>query len=386
MFRRAFLGGILTAAVLFAPAADAAMLTTWDFTGGKSIEGWQIDGLDVRQGPDGLHIRGTGVMMRLVDATHHIDAVNLVFARSVASPGVFAWHRQRAPGNEFMQLGINLSTGGPVNMEIPLHKIPEWDPWADIVGLRFETNEEIVLSGIEFKGWSMLEKLQHGWTSFWKIDQTLAFSINFLWGPLVAFTPQEIVTLYDTQPPSAWSAYRIILPILLIIGLLCLAYYVFERARGRSVRKRATTIFFVAFAVFWVLGDLRMGYEFMHNYAKDLQTYGLAEPGSKKFRNLLSFHDGLEQNIDLLTSVDTYVVYAPDGSPMRKMAGYRTYPISRPAFDDEPSLEQSVFYVFYDSRVSVNEKNELVKNGVVVSRPGRVASRIDDNAYIFIVP
>ncbi len=362
------------------------MLTTWDFTGGKTIEGWQIQGLDVRQGPDGLHIRGAGVMMHMVDATHRIDSVNLIFAKSVASPAVIAWHRSKSPSNEFVQLQLVLGNAGPVNHEVPLHGISEWDPWADVIGFKFETNEEIILSGVELKGWTMFEKLGFAWKSFWKIDQVLAFSINFLWGPLIAFTPQEITALYDTQPPSAWSAYRVILPILLFIGLLCLAYYLLERLQGRDARKKAVAIFFVVFAAFWVLGDLRMGYEFMSNSMKDLRTYGFAESGSKKFRNLLTFHDGLEENIKILTSVPTYVVYSPDGSPMRKMAGYRTYPKSRPTFDDESSMDATVFYVFYEPRVTINEKNELVRSGVVVSRPGHVASRIDDNAYIFVVP
>jgi len=86
--------GLLTIALglLLVPSAHAMMMTTWDFTNGKPIEGWQIEGLEVRQGPDGLHIRGLGVMMHTVDATHRIDNINLIFAKSAVLVGESGSH------------------------------------------------------------------------------------------------------------------------------------------------------------------------------------------------------------------------------------------------------------------------------------------------------
>lgn len=388
MFRRGFLSlAILLGGLFSSSVAHAAMMTTWDFTNAAQVEGWQIDGLDVRQGPDGLHIRGNGVMMRSVDATHRIDAINVIFAKSLNIPGVFAWHRTNTPNNEFVQLSMPMTPGAPVTQELPLHTIPEWDPWADVIGFQFQTNEEIILTGMEFKGWSAWEKAGFAWQSFWKIDRTLAFTINFLWGPLTVFTPGEITTLYDAQPPRAWSAHRFSFGFLGLVILIIAGLWALKRFQGSHLsRKQMITAFFAACAVLWAVHDVRMGYELTHNWVQDLQQYTFAEPGTKKFRNLLTFHDGLFQNMDLFTSVQTYAVFAPDGSPLRKMAGYHTYPFSRPLTSDQSTIDATVFYVFYDDRVAINANNELQYNGVVASKPGHVAKKIDDRAFIFIVP
>jgi hypothetical protein len=376
------LGGILSSGVV-----HAAMVTTWDFTGGKPVEGWQIQGLDVRQGPDGLHIRGVGVMMHSVDATHRIDTISMIFARSVAGPSVLAWHRTNTPPNEFVQMPVALDTGSPYTVEIPLHTIPEWDPWSDVIGFKFETNDELVLSGIDLKGWTTAEKLGAAWQSFWKTDRILAFSINFLWGPLIAFTPPEVDGLYNTQPPMAWSAHRVSLAILLIAAILC-AFWVLLRKWNRNPipTRWAITAFFTVFAVLWGIHDIRMGYEFTKNAMDDLRSYSFAVPGKKSFRNLLGFHDGLFQNMDVLTKEKHYVIFAPDQSPMRKMAAYHTYPLSSPLSSDDPTLDAKVFYVFYDDKISINDKHELVRDGVVVSKPGHIAKQLNDRSYIFLVP
>ncbi len=388
MIRRGLLSlALILTGLCSSVVVHAEMVTTWDFTNGAQIDGWQIDGLDVRQGPDGLHIRGVGVMMRTVDATHRIDALNMIFAKANGSPAVFAWHRRTSPNNEFVQLGFGLNVGAPTNQEIPLHTITEWDPWSDVIGFKFETNDEIILSGVDFKGWTMAEKIGMAWTSFWNIDRVLAFSINFLWGPLTVFTPAENDVLYSTQPPMAWSAHRFSYAFLAIAAVLSAAYVFGRRLLGTHVPGRHGVLaFFTVFAVLWGIHDIRMGFEFVSNAYFEMRDYSFAEPGKKSFRNLLSFHDGLLRNMALFEAVPTYVVYAPDQSPMRKMAGYHTYPKSRPLFSDEPTIDQTLFYVFYDSTVSINEKQELVRDGVVVSKPGHVAKRINEYAYIFLVP
>lgn len=387
MIRHGLLGlAMILGGILSSPVAHAETSTTWNFMGGRTAEGWQFQGLQVTPAADGLHIRGNGVMIRPVDAVHAIETIDLSFARSVPTTMVLAWHRLNTPPQEFVQMAVPVQAGTAYKQSLPLYKIAEWDPWTDVIALQFQTNEEIVLSAVTLNDWSRWENIVTAWKSFWMKDRMLTFSINFLWGPLVVFTPPELETLYLTQPPNAWSGHRFSYAVLALTLLVLFGSWIMRRVDGRTFIRKPVAAFFAVVAVLWAVHDVRMGYEFAANAVEDLQSFTFGEPGKRTFRNLLTFHDVLDRYTNELTAHPTYALFAPEPSPLRKMALYHTYPHSKPLPAEASTVDQKVFLVFHGGNFALNEKNELMHDGVVVSKPGSIVSQFDDDSFLFLVP
>jgi len=273
-------------------------------------------------------------------------------------------------------------------IEIPLSNFPLWDPWTDIVGMRFAGTSDVVLQQVQLHGYSGPERLMTMVKSFFTLNEQFAYSINFIWGPILVDTPAGISHLYEGSPPMGWSVNRIFYGILLFTIAILLGWVVWSRmSHGTDVKRRAFIIFCTVFAGLWILYDLRMNVEVSNYFVQDFQRFILPELGKKELRSYKNFHDALEQSLPTLLTRTGYSVLAPEPSPFRKMAATRTYPDSNPLFTDEDQKNASAYFVFYrpDVQVLANGSLAQLKGEIVeiLSASGTV-KKFSNESYLYI--
>jgi hypothetical protein len=350
-------------------AADRAVLTP--------VPG----GLRVQSQPNG----GIGIFLSV---SHRIDGIRIVFANSQPVPTYFVWHRKNDPEGVFVQFPVRLSGQPGEEISLPLTAFPTWDPWSNLVGLRFPEGADVTLSQIEFGGWTLSEKIREGIRSFFVIDSLNAYSINFLWGPLIGTTPQMRSQLFDSQPPIGYSINRYFYYLLFIVAAVVILWTLYERfSNGRDCKRTAITIFFSVFFLLWLVFDARMGAELLVNFTHDVQTFVLKPSGEKQFRNQQNFNDAIERSLPLLTSVSRYATYVQEGAPIAKQVWYATYPTSRHLTAQETPADAEAFFVFRRTDYAVDDKGQLLhqkSDGTVevLAKSGSIM-RFDDYSFLY---
>lgn len=373
-------------------AAVAKESTVWDFRGRAVAGNWivtQTAGAEVSE--EGLHItsKDGGRMHREAKLSHDADVAIVTFRNALPVRINFGWHPSFAPSDRFVEYPIDVTGAvSPESVVIPLRLFAEWEGRADYIGFSFPANTDFVLESVQFHRYSLLEKFVTGLRSFWVLDNMRNYTINFLWGPLLVFTPDEIPALFLSHPPRAWSALRVFYAILLLAALGALAWWLSSPLRGASrshAAAQARRSFALTFALLWLLFDLRMGVELLSYVKDDFKSYVLADTGQKTYREFLNFHDIVEQSMPALRERPTYIFLGPSETLFSYLR-YETYP-SLPALTPEKAREASVMLVFERPDVVVDESSGTVsQNGSVIVSSGAVLKRFGPSSFLYKAP
>lgn len=250
-----------------------------------------------------------------------------------------------------------------------------WNWQSKQIGIGFSKGSDALVQKVTWKRWSTSEKVAEGWRTFWTFDLMRAYSINFLWGPLLTFNPIARSVLFDHQPPYAWSADRLFYLMIAAVSAVALI----RRTRGAAIFFGCTCI------ALWVLFDVRMGAEILSYARNDFVSY-ISQPVEQKIlRTHEHLYGDMERALPIIQKYDRFVVLPMQGSPTYANLRYVSYPtVALRPEDDHTGVK-----LWFVSRpgVHIDTNHRLVdEGGTVLTDPGRVALFIDANTFLFATP
>lgn len=347
--------------------------------------------LAAQQSPEGLALTtGTdrcSLFHVTSDLRHPIETLSLTVLSPVRTEIVLLWHRLDAPHGHMVELPIVLpSDTAPTILSVNPSHYPQWDPKTDRIGFAIPKNSSFILQNLTLTKWSAWDKAMAALRSFWTFDTFRPYAINFLWGPVLGWNPIWQQQLFASIPPVGWSASRIILPVLLLVGAFGLLRCSRRRWQASACRS-ASMLFWSVFVGFWLLFDMRMGLELLSYVRTDWETFLLRPPVERHFRVFERFPFIAEESIPLLITSPQYGFVGPRGAPFGSLLRYSTYPV-RPIFPGDSEEERARvrhWLVAYRDDVRVNPEGHLLLGDAFLAGPGTVVKTFDKDAYIFEV-
>jgi hypothetical protein len=358
-------------------------VTTWDFRGGTLPGDWRISGVEVpEKTANGLHITSLaadGGMISELALPHSVEVITMTFASNVTTGAQFMWHRRADPPGSFVELPFEIAGDGLAHViELNLSAFPQWDSHTDEIGFTFPKGTNVLLQGMTFIRYNILEKSVEAWKSFWTFDQYSSFSINFLWGPLLTFSPIGTQELFTSLPPRGTSAQWLFYTVFGLCTVGVAGHYLWKK-RDRAWH---VTAFFVCFGILVTIWDARMGAELL-SYAKhDYDTWISPEPGSREFRSYVGFNDFMEQSLPYVAQEKSFAFLTTSRTPVTGMVRYFAYP-TEVVEPTKPNLDVHTWLVFMHNGVSVDEQGRLSVNGEPWSAPGEIILAFPDNSFLF---
>lgn len=363
------------AALLFPVASLAATTESFDFSAPPHAR-WQVQGwTGVRQTGEGLSVETSkdGAWVMTLPSAFRAQTVRLTTSAAKTTSALILWDK-RDGGTEMIQLPLTIEAGTePRTQSINLTRYPEWNPGTKRFGLALPAGSRVTLHGMELVRYSLLERAAAAARSLTRTDRFQAFSINFLWGPLVAFTPEELAHLYEGQPPSSWSLMRFVF-LLLVAASLAAAF----------LRRTGRTLLLATFCSLWIVLDVLMGAELTGYALHDWNSY-LRKPVSERvFRDREHYYSTMEQSAPWLMQEPSFGFLS--SWPVLGSVRYFTFP-SRPLTpDDAGSMDVKRWLVFSEPRGSIGDDGRLLLKGVPISPPGRVVKSFGTGSFLFEVP
>lgn len=361
-------------------AESATVLKLGDRT--EQVE-WSVKKIDRAETlSTGVRIRTaqTGFLTRNLSVPHSIDVVEILYTSPGGAQPSLMWRKQGSQPNEYYQLPIELSPAStPTPITIELSSVGNWTTHPISLGLMLPAGTDVTLHGIKLEGWSLSEKLSTAFQCFWKFDSFKAYSINFLWGPLLCTTPVSLENLYRHQPPIAHSALRIIYFVLILgAGIFAVLAWFSRRRLGSGTALKRTLLLTL---VLWMFLDIRMGAEFFGSWSYDVRSF-LREPvGQRVFRNLNFFPDFATAVKGLLADQPRFVLLTPTANTFRNYMRYQTWP-SEPVAPENGS-GAAIWLVYERPDITVNGEGRLVENGLPLSPPGTVIHEFMKGTFAF---
>ncbi len=273
---------------------------------------------------------------------------------------------------------VTIKAGEGVETAIALNAIPEWKNDASYIGIELPQGTALTLHSIRLLHASLPEQLREAFLSFWTFDAFRPYSINFGWGPQIAVTAVQRMTMFDTLPPRALSATYVLYVLMIALLAACvlagrLLHNIYSRPRF------IVTASLCVMVIGWVFMDVRMGSEFLSWMMRDMQQYIAAPVEERTFRDRHRFYDFAAFVAPLVADRKHYVFFAEVPWPYVGNIGYITYP-SLPS----DAIERDDTWVIYRRNdMKLNAANELESDGKVVSAPGEVIGRFDDSSFVF---
>lgn len=353
-------------------AASAATVERFDFASPPhdrwSVQGWT--GVQRTAAGFAVHTARDGAWVMQNDDPFRAQAVTLETSAHVPTDALILWD-QAGGTTEMVQLPVVIPGGDvPSTQTIDLTRYPEWNPDTRRFGIALPAGADVTLRSLALRRYAVHEKMAAAVQSLATADTFQAFSINFLWGPLIAFTPEALAHLYEGQPPNAWSAMRFVAPVLLLAAVWA------------TVRKRPRTVV-TAFVALWLLLDLRMGGELIGYAVTDWRTYLTRPPAQRVLRDREHYYASVEQSAAWLMEEPAFGFLS--SWPVLGSVRYFTYP-SVPVTPDDPA-HTSVrrWLVFSEPQGGIDAEGRLLLKGVPVSQPGAVVRTFGSGAFLFEV-
>lgn len=370
---------MLAATCFFVAIGNAHALesTAWDFRGQIPVN-LTAQGITTTESTaEGLFIRtDTDGFLVLPTLTQRADTVTLTVTNLNTPKVALIWRTETLREGEYYQQNVTVPVGLSQSVSVALNNVPEWDSSASTLGLAFPTGSELLLETIEWHAYSPLEKLSNGMKSFWTTDRFTLYSINFLWGPLIATTPEGRAMLYDGFPPTAWSAMRIVYGIAVLAMIIGAATC---RILSRS-RKTFLVILTMTVSVLWIVLDLRMSQEIFSYIRDDWQTYVLPPADQKTLRTHATLYNVLAEVRRLLGDDNHYVLLAQEGTPFFANVRYALYPaVPVPPAEARAS---TAWIILGNTHLSV-ASGALLRDGVVLSPRGTLVQRFDESSFFY---
>jgi hypothetical protein len=389
MKRLLLLFALLFLAPQLSEAKRARVYEKWVFRSGEDIEAWETAGLEE------VELVGNEIRFDVKEQAVFYRPLPVGFRKNVDALRV----EIRAKGMEdvallFVDVDDNgeiikrtrLSLGvreGDGSEYIPLDFYPKDLYNADIFALSFKgTADDVVFGSVRFLHYTALEKLNALWKSFWTTEEFSAHTINLLLGPAMTTDagPFDRVFQWHTKAVSA-NAYLLVF--LSISGCALLFFGCYKTQKGRSwesEKKKILCSFFLIIGTVWLFYDVRMGWEFVRNVARDHVEYIAAPVAERRFRDHGRFYDFTAFAEGLVADEEGYEVILPNLWPYLGLMRYLTYPI-RP-HGDMPQYR--TWAVWNRPDISVVDKALRIQ-GVegAFTGAGEVIGRFDRGSFVF---
>jgi hypothetical protein len=324
-------------------------------------------------------------MMRTPDLNHGIESITFHFLTERPTEALLLWHAHNEALTRIYQMPFTIQPdAGTATVALDLTAFPAWDPRTDRLGFAMPAGADVTLQSIELDHWSFTEKLTEGWKSFWTFDTFRSHSINFLWGPVLAFNPVGRATIFAQLPARGMSALRIFYFAIALIGIALLLRW-FLQTHVQPARRKPwpyVKIFLLGTAAVWVLFDLRMGAELLSYAVTDYRTYVFQPQGQKMLRDHESFEDTVFRAMPVLQSRPVFLFFGPDHTPFTARLRYFAYP-SKPAATDEEAHQTDTVFVFERPDVDTDAQQQLTVDGKAVTGPGKVLERFGPSTFLF---
>jgi len=306
----------------------------------------------------------------------------IVTLTNIATPRIaLLWSDASLQDGEYYQQNIELPSGSSQRAIVDLTSIDAWNGNPSMIALAFPAGAEVLIESIEWNSYNPAEKLWNAFRSFWTPDTFKLYSINFLWGPLIGFTPEARETLYETLPPSAWSATRMFYGVFIAAAIVALGLRLSKTIVGT---KRARTILIGTGVALWILFDARMTMEIVRYAANDWSSYVLKPTSDRVLRTHSGLY-GILDRIDALLGDDRqYVLLTKEGTPFFANVRYRLYPSRPTTMNDSNGTKAWIVLGMPD--ISVKDGVITASDGTPLSPKGTVAERFDNTSFFFRVP
>lgn len=364
--------------LLAAQTASAADAVTWDFVG--SPRGVVPHNLGTVQATEeGLYVEtATDGFLEFPPLTRRADSAMLRVTNARDTDIAILWRTADLQPGEYYQHTVALPRGEHVDVAIALHQMPEWTWSAPFVGIAFPAGTQLLLEEMEWRGYTLPERLWNGFLSFWTPDTFRLYSINFLWGPLVGASPEARATLFDAMPPRAWSATRVFYG---AFALVLVVAGVAAKAKHGGLR-RFLAVAAIAGAALWVLFDVRMTQEILRYVRDDWTSYVLATGDGKRLRTHSGLHGVLERLRDTVGEGERYALVTREGTPFFANVRYALYP-SVPVRQEEWDATIPVWIVLDAPEVTVRDGELVAGDGTVLASGGEVTERFDSSSFVY---
>lgn len=258
-----------------------------------------------------------------------------------------------------------------------------WEGSINDIGIGIPAGTDMIIQSLTWHQYSAMEKLQESWRSFWSFDGFHAYSINFLWGPLLASNPAATENLYMHFPPTAWSVTRVIYGLLAAALLVGIILSFFRPFKGKRI---IVLCFWGTFLCLWILFDLRMSVEQMAYVVADWQTYVLPEKDKKIFRTNLDLPNIIAQFKPIIAKYDRYVLLTPPSFRSYSNMRYEIYP-SIALQPDNDTTGVRLWVIIKDPTVHVNTEHQLVDAaGKILAPAGKILATSSTDSFLFATP
>lgn len=380
-FRCGIIIGLLALIPLSALAKETV---TWDFRDSRVPGQWNIrDVASATATPDGIRLRtdAEGLLWRSTTDVQGIDAVTFVLTSAETIESSLLW---RVPGREGLLAGLRFTLPEgttPATISVAPENFPLWNTATDAIGFSLPPGSDVIVQSITLEHWNAWEKLTSRAKSFWTPDEFRPYSINFLWGPLLAVTPYGREQLFDRLPPLAPSAVRVFLGLLVLGACVAVCVAFFARGNERAVRwaLKSTGILVITL---WLLFDLRMGGEILGYTKKDLRTYVLPPAGEKQLRTHGPFYDVAFRALPELKRESRYALVTESESPVYSNLRYMSYP-SLPVLPGGNLDGVNLLFVYDRPDIRVDGGKLMNEDGSVISPSGEVIAQFGSGSFLY---
>jgi len=372
---------VLLSAILLPATAFAAQILEWDFTGAPNSQGWVNQGLDsVQETIQGLMISTSleGQFRKDIEPGEY-EAISITYASSKETSVLLLWQdatkTDAATGIPFtLQASPN-----PTTVSINLKAVEGWNPATNKIGFQFGAGSEILLMNITLSHWNTLEHIGYAFRSVWQFDNVRAYTINFVWGPLVAFNPIETAQVFWKIPPDAhslnWYIYAV-----LIVALIIVLYL--SHNEGTHEKQKWWKRFFVLFGVLWIFYDVRMTSELGQYVKVDYETFHTKSFAEQQYRDRGFFIQMVEALREDIGTEKKFVFLPFQGYPYMGQIRYMLYP-SIPVNPDAADADTKFWLIFNRTDVTVNEAGQLVTTSEILSSTGIILKQFAPGTFLF---
>lgn len=370
----------LTAFLLVPSVCAAENVTSWNMVGETKIEGWNTNNLtSVQLIPQGLAVstQTNGQLIRVSDIRHNVRTISITYLSPLGAEGIFFWRPKDMEGNDVYQIPMNFAPAtSSTTVVLDMSQITEWDSRSDRIGFVLNAGSQLVLQKMEFAGPGFTENVIFPLKTLFRFDVARAYSINFLWGPLMTYSQQELDVLFNAFPPNA-DSWNTVLYALLGIALAVTLIL-------KKVLKIDTLRWLLIFvAVIWVLYDIRMGAELISYANKDMKTWWNQPIELKDFRDRGSFNAFAKTAAPYAEGKERFVFIASHGWPFSGTMKYLTYPATPVSLEgDTEGVDTWIVYNRNDIRIGPD--NRLMLNGEPISPPGGIMMDFEPGAFVFV--
>ncbi len=384
MFARSIISAVLLCATVTAHAEE---IIPWNFRGNMPRDAQTTpqttaeiteDGLRIATEADGYIVWGNGPM------DGPTDVITIRAAAAKDTEGSVLWQEKGATPDQLIQAYFRIPGDGFMHdVHVIVSSYPQWNWQTDQFALAFPAGSDVIIEEIQFRHWTIYERITELWRSFWTFDSFRSYSINFLWGPLIATNSVLRTEMFESLPPLAWAIGRVLYPLFFAVAIVC--WIVGRMKRNGNV---GLGLFMIFFSFCWLVFDIRMGSEIMSYAITDIRAYVLADDDQKKLRAFDSVYAKANALFPHIREHETFTLLSPVPSVYYPVFRYNAYPsviVPDPAGIDVPA-----WVVIDRPDLEVDDAGYLrvrgaVGTGSVIAGPGTVTATFNDQTFLFVV-